>query len=207
MGQQPPYQPPPGGPPPGGPPPGGQPPPGQYPPQQGGYPQQPYQQARPMSPQGRPLSEWWKRAVAAIIDAFVVGIPAYILMFLFGLGVASEAEIDPVTGEIEGGGGIVAGFFISIIIIAVLGVLYFVILNGGEKGQTVGKMVMKIQVRDEQTGGPIGYGKAFLRWLVAQALGFLCGIGTLVDLLFPLWDPKRQTIHDKAVGSLVVDTA
>jgi uncharacterized RDD family membrane protein YckC len=26
----------------------------------------------------------------------------------------------------------------------------------------------------------------------------------LIDVLFPLWDPKRQTLHDKAVGSVVV---
>jgi uncharacterized RDD family membrane protein YckC len=158
-----------------------------------------------LSPQGRPLAEWWKRAVAAIIDALVLGVPAYAIMFLFGLGVANEAEIDPVTGEIEGGGGFLAGFFIAMLVIAVISVLYSVLLNGGEKGQTVGKMAMKIQVRDEATGGPIGYGKAFLRWLVTQALGFLCGIGSLLDLLFPLWDPKRQTLHDKAASSLVID--
>jgi uncharacterized RDD family membrane protein YckC len=202
MGQQPPYQPPPGGPPPGGQPP----PPGGYQPQQppGQYPG-PYQQMAPVSPQGRPLAEWWKRAVAIIIDSLILGIPGYIIIAILGVGFASQAEIDPVTGELEGGAGFFAGFLISALAFAVISVLYFVFLNGGEKGQTVGKMVMKIQVRDEATGGAIGYGKGFLRWLVAYLLGALCFIGSLVDLLFPLWDPKRQCIHDKAVNSLVID--
>jgi uncharacterized RDD family membrane protein YckC len=79
-------------------------------------------------------------------------------------------------------------------------------MNGSEKGQTVGKMVMKIQVRDENTGGPIGYGKAALRTLVYLVLAaFTCGVGGLLDGLWPLWDPKRQALHDKPANSLVVD--
>jgi uncharacterized RDD family membrane protein YckC len=202
MGQQPP---------PGGyPPQGGQPPPpGQYPQQgqpPGGYPQQPYQQMQPTSPQGRPLAEWWKRVVAIIIDGLILGIPGYAIIALLGVGFASDAEIDPVTGELEGGAGFFAGFLVSILAFAVIGVLYFVLLNGNDRGQTVGKMAMKIQVRDEATGGPIGYGKAFLRWLVGWVLSFIC-LGTLIDVLFPLWDPKRQTLHDKAASSLVIDLA
>ena len=88
----------------------------------------------------------------------------------------------------------------------ILGVLYYTILNGSEKGQTLGKMAMKIAVRDEVTGGPIGYGKALLRYIAGMALAVItCGIGGLVDALFPLWDAKRQTIHDKVVKSVVVE--
>jgi uncharacterized RDD family membrane protein YckC len=31
-------------------------------------------------------------------------------------------------------------------------------------------------------------------------------VGGLLDLLWPLWDEQRQTLHDKAVGSFVVKT-
>lgn len=65
-------------------------------------------------------------------------------------------------------------------------------------------MAMKIAVKDANTGGPIGYGRALARWLVASVLWVAFYLPGLIDVLFPLWDPKRQTLHDKAVGSVVV---
>jgi len=143
--------------------------------------------------------------VAAIIDGIIISIPFYILMTILGVGMANQVEIDPVTGEATGGGGLFAAFFLSWLLFMALAIAYYVYFHGNERGQTPGKMVMKIQLRDEATGGQVGYGKAALRWLVAGALGFLCGIGSLLDILWPLWDPKRQTLHDKAANTLVVD--
>jgi uncharacterized RDD family membrane protein YckC len=91
--------------------------------------------------------------------------------------------------------------------LVLVGVAYYVFFNGGEKGQTPGKMVMKLQVRDEATGGAVGYGKAALRYIVGAVLFALCFIPGVVDMLFPLWDPKRQTLHDKAANTLVIDLA
>jgi uncharacterized RDD family membrane protein YckC len=161
-------------------------------------------------PGGPPYSEWWKRVVAAIIDGLIITIPGSILLALLGLGTFAGAEItcDPNTGvcTTDAGPGVFIGFLVSMLVYAAIAIGYQVYFNGGEKGQTVGKMAMKIRVRDDATGGPIGYGKAFLRWLVGWALGiFTCGIGLLIDLLFPLWDPKRQTLHDKAANSVVID--
>jgi uncharacterized RDD family membrane protein YckC len=213
MSQQPPGgYPPQGGQPPPGQPPPGQPPPGQYPPQgpPGQYPgQQPYQQMQPMSPQGRPLAEWWKRLLAYLLDSLVVGVPATIIMAAIGVGAfaGSDLECDPVTGVCTGD---TTGFFVvyltSYLVIGALAFAYLTFMNGSERGQTVGKMALKIQVRDEVTGGPIGYGKASVRTLIYLLLSlFTCGIGFLLDGLWPLWDPKRQALHDKPAGSLVVD--
>jgi uncharacterized RDD family membrane protein YckC len=123
---------------------------------------------------------------------------------MFGLG-SSQLEVDPTTGQVTGGGGFFAAYFGSILVVSLLGIAYYIFLNGSERGQTVGKMAMKIAVRDEATGGSIGYGKAAIRYLVILALSIPCGIPLLIDFLFPLWDDKRQTIHDKAVKSLVVE--
>ena len=78
-------------------------------------------------------------------------------------------------------------------------------LNGGPKGQTVGKMALRIQVRDIDTGGPIGYGRGLGRQLMIYVFALACGIGLLLDYLSPLWDKKRQAWHDKVVRSVVVD--
>jgi uncharacterized RDD family membrane protein YckC len=158
---------------------------------------------------GPPYSEWWKRVVAAIIDVLIIIIPGSILLGVLGLGTFAGAEVscDPNTGVCTTDGpGFFIAFMVSMLVFAVIAIGYQVYFNGGEKGQTVGKMAMRIRVRDDATGGPIGYGKAFLRWLVAWALGsFTCGIGLLIDLLFPLWDPKRQTLHVQAANSVVID--
>jgi len=154
------------------------------------------------------LAHWWKRAIAALIDGVIVSIPSYILMAILGAGFAASNEltVDPVTGQVTGGGGgFIATMLVSSLIIFLLGVAYYVYFHGNEKGQTPGKMVMKIQLRDEATGGQVGYGKAALRWIVALVLWVLCYIPGIIDVLFPLWDAKRQTLHDKAANTVVVD--
>ena len=59
-------------------------------------------------------------------------------------------------------------------------------------------------VRNE-SGAVVGYGKAFLRSLVSLLLGYTVIVGIL-DVLWPLWDAKNQTLHDKAVGTVVLRT-
>ena len=191
---------------------GGSPPPGgQYPQQGGGYPppQGGGYGGGPTDSQGRPLASWGKRVGAALIDGLVLMIPTVILMLALGLGAfkAADCETDPISGlEVCEAN---AGFFTLIIgyflIPALLQLAYSAFFNGGERGQTVGKMALKLQTRDASTGGPIGYGKGFLRGGVAALLGLGCGIGTLLDVLWPLWDDKRQTLHDKAANSVVVE--
>ena len=153
-------------------------------------------------------ASWGKRVLATILDAIILGIPAAIIMSLLGLGFLDDAEtrVDPQTGELTGDTSFLTAYFISLGLFQVLYVLYYVYFNGGESGQTLGKKVVGIQTRDQNTGGPLGYGKAFIRWLVATALSFACGIGALIDALFPLWDDKKQTIHDKVANSVVIDT-
>lgn len=190
---------------------------GGYPPpqQQGGYPPPGQSQGGygggPMSPQGRPLASWGKRVGAALIDLLVLIIPIGILVSLLGLNTIGTPECvtDPNTLATECTGG--SNFFVRIALMQLVPLIiqgaYSTFFNGGESGQTIGKKALNIQTRDEASGGPIGYGKAFVRWIVGAALSlFTCGIGGLIDLLFPLWDPKRQTLHDKVANSLVVET-
>ena len=65
-------------------------------------------------------------------------------------------------------------------------------------------------VRDDQGHGELGYVRAFVRALfegvlrLIDLLSFLLGLLWLLDMLFPLWDRKRQTLHDKVAGSVVL---
>ena len=124
---------------------------------------------------GSPAS-FWRRFGAALIDGIVVGVASGIL----------RAIVGTTTGQ-----GL--GLLIS------LG--YFTYFHGNT-GQTPGNAVLGIRVVDlrDRPGEPIGYGRAFVRWLVSIA----SAIVILIGFLWMLWDPKKQTWHDKAAGSLPV---
>jgi len=80
------------------------------------------------------------------------------------------------------------------------------VLNGSEAGQTFGKRVLGIAVRDAATGGAIGVQRAVLRYVVVGLFRVVLffGLFTLLDGLWPLWDSQRQALHDKIAGSVVV---
>ena len=204
------------GPPPPPPPPGGYqpppPPPGQQPggwqpsgPGAGGQPAY-GQQQKPTDAQGRPLAEWWKRLVAIIIDIVILWVPLAILGVIVGVSLGETIEYDATTGEFTESGGLFAGTQLVLWIVSIIvPLLYYSLLNGSSRGQTVGKMLLKIQVRDANTGGPIGVGRGFLRHFITILLAIPCLIGTILDALWPLWDQRRQALHDKVANSLVVD--
>jgi uncharacterized RDD family membrane protein YckC len=99
-----------------------------------------------------------------------------------------------------------APFLIS----GILYIAYATVLCGGRRGQTVGMMAVGLRVVRDGTLDAVGYGRAFGRALLEQILRSLelvviaGGIIWLLDMLFPLWDPKRQTLHDKAFGTVVL---
>ena len=77
------------------------------------------------------------------------------------------------------------------------------------RGQTPGKQVIGIRaIRDD--GSPSDWGYTFVREFVIKFLvggvlsGMTGGIYWVVDHLWPLFDDNSQALHDKMVGTLVV---
>jgi len=121
-------------------------------------------------------SGFWRRFAAALIDGIALGVVSGILRAILGN---------------SGGEGL--GLVIS------LGhYTYF----HGKTGQTPGDAVMSIRVVDFRngTGAPIGYGRALGRALMS-IVSFLA---LFLGYLWMLWDPEKQTWHDKVAGSVVV---
>jgi uncharacterized RDD family membrane protein YckC len=85
-----------------------------------------------------------------------------------------------------------------------LGLVYYGYMNG-ERGQTLGKMVMGIRVGREDNGQLLGFGQGALRYFIQWLLFVACVIPGIVDSLSPLWDPRRQSWHDKVAHSVVFD--
>jgi uncharacterized RDD family membrane protein YckC len=165
-----------------------------------------YGPAKPTDAFGRPLADWWRRAVAIIIDGVIIAIPLYILFFVVvGVSVARNCQTVGSQTFCTNTGGLSASIVIMWIIGIVAPLVYFALLDGSEKGQTPGKMALHIATRDAATGGSIGHGRAFVRRFIYEILWWLFFIPGLLNVLSPLWDARRQAWHDKAVNSVVID--
>jgi len=193
--------PPPGNYPPPPPPPGGYPPP--PPPPGGGYP--------PPAPAGPALpteayTPWLTRVLAWLIDFIPIFIVEGIGWAIL-LGTQQTACITDTSGYNVGEFCASASSTIgqvSVGIAAIIAIAYVVWNFGyrqGTTGSSIGKSIMKFKVVSENTGQPIGFGMSFVRELlywVASA----CGVLWLIAVLFPLWDPKRQTLADKIMTTI-----
>jgi uncharacterized RDD family membrane protein YckC len=87
--------------------------------------------------------------------------------------------------------------------------LYGALLLALWDGHTVGMRVFRLRCVDATTQAPVTMQQAFIRSLTAQAFvvlevfGFFGSLAEVADLLWPLWDKRNQTLHDK-VGKTVV---
>jgi uncharacterized RDD family membrane protein YckC len=95
-------------------------------------------------------------------------------------------------------GWLTAGIVCTVLALVVLVFLYSRWLG---KGRTPGMKITGNRLVDVNTGGPIGTGRGFGRALVAQFISpFLCALG----FLWAIWDPRKQTWHDKVANSVVI---
>jgi uncharacterized RDD family membrane protein YckC len=143
---------------------------------------------------GLMLAGWWRRVGATIADSMILLIP---ILFVVSL-------VDALDGALVGA---LAG-------LAVEG-LYAVKLTSMPRGQTVGNRVAATRVRDARTGRPLTLAQAAKRWgfigayslielVPTPAASYVLALCVLVDFLFPLVDPRNQTLHDKFAGVLMV---
>ena len=127
---------------------------------------------------------FFQRFVAALIDSIIVGVASFLLGFLLGLILGSGDWVKSV--------GSLVGMTMS--------VCYYVGFIS-QRGQTLGKQALGIRVQNELTGQNLDVVSAILREVVGK---FLSGIVLLLGYLWMLWDPKKQTWHDKIAKSVVV---
>lgn len=121
-----------------------------------------------------PRAGFWRRLGAALLDGIMVGIVGGILIAaLKGVGYA---------------------------LYLIITIAYFVYFEGGPTGATLGKRALGIRVVDFDTGGPIGYGRAFIR-LIGR---WVSAIVIYIGYLWMLWDKEKQCWHDKAANDVVV---
>lgn len=206
------------------PPPSGYPPPsGGYPPPgagygQGGYPQGGYPRggfpgggapygygygSTPRVPQ-EVYAGYWPRVGGWLIDAAIVWFVSYLVSIPLRSVDVAQFTISTRTGSVTRTGRFSA---LEVVAEVVIVLVYGALFCGSTRGQTPGMMVVGVRAVDRDTGGRIGFVRALWRGLVEYILFIVLFVPWILDMLFPLWDGRRQTLHDKASRTVVVKAA
>ena len=133
-------------------------------------------------------SGFWRRVAASLIDSVILGVVGAILGIVLGIAMVSGGTDDTEVVELTGN---VVGIF--------LGWLYYALMESSSKQATIGKMVMGIKVTDLE-GNQISFARASGRHFGKIISSLILAIGYLMML----WTEKKQTLHDKMAGCLVV---
>ncbi|HET9877104.1 MAG TPA: RDD family protein [Mycobacterium sp.] len=147
----------------------------------------------------------WQRALARIIDSAI-----YLVLGVVALAVGTSATVSPTDSYTGFQFHVMFAFVLAAMFTAAVALLYewlFVAFRGA----TPGKMALRIKVVDQNTGGLMGLGPAFVRPLIILVPTVFPYLGMLISLavlLSPLFDAsgRLQGWHDKAAGDLVIGT-
>lgn len=192
-----------------------------YPPQEGATDPSPAQAEHPYSPGYYPpqgafgaatYTSWGHRVLAFLIDwapvAILSGIGSIFLVTMQSVETvcvtdSSEYRLGDfcATGS-SGPSGLAWTLFALCDLIGLAFVLWNRGFRQGTTGSSIGKGILRCKVVGEETGQPIGAGKSIGRELLYIVAYLLAGIVWLVAVLFPLWDPKRQSLVDKLVKTV-----
>ncbi len=159
----------------------------------------------PVTPTVFDYATWGTRVLGYLIDGALVGAAGGVLLLVAIFGFGGIAGIGHGLGS-EGLRGLgLSGCccLFSLFPIATLAVgLWNKVYLVAQRGFSIGQGLVKIKVVDAQ-GQLLTTGTALLRLLAHAGLSFV-PLGGILDLLWPLWDERRQTLHDKAVGCYVI---
>jgi uncharacterized RDD family membrane protein YckC len=184
--------------------------------------------SRDFTPDGEQLAGWGRRYAAVVLDntiltALVIAFGWHYLTRIVGaytdalnqMVQASNAGQQPpdtdalVDTMMSAIWPALVGFLVVSIVVRCL--YYVGFLKGFQA--TPGKLMLGLQVRLRDRPGPLPWGTVLLRWATQVGYGFfgvipfvgaLTSIYWLLDNLWPLWDGKRQALHDKAARTNVV---
>ncbi len=128
-----------------------------------------------------PYAGFWVRAAAFVIDYII-------LVFIW---VAATAVVRGVVGP--------TGAVLTLPILFLIPWLYYAIFESAALQATPGKLALGLRVTNE-SGDPLGFGAATGRFFGKILTSFTFGVGYAMAV----FTERRQTLHDKLAGALVV---
>jgi uncharacterized RDD family membrane protein YckC len=130
-----------------------------------------------------------RRVLAIIVDGLVLGVLFWVMSMIFG------------TSSAEGGMASASLGTLGTLLYLILAFAYFTLLEGN-RGQTLGKMLLGIKVVREDNGEVPGLGAAAIRTVLRliDVLPFAYLVGYISILI----SSKNQRLGDMAANTLVV---
>jgi uncharacterized RDD family membrane protein YckC len=167
-------------------------------------PAAPMQYAAPQYQGPQPTyAGFWIRLVARLLDGLILGIPFGIVFVVFAIAggvfannTSSSSQDAQNTAAAAAFGG---GFLLLYVLALVIQVGYWIYF-WGTSGSTLGMRLLHLRVVDANTGGPIGYARATVRFLMSIVNSWACYIGWI----WVAFDPRKQGWHDKVANSVVL---
>lgn len=178
-------------------------------------------QPAPTTPDGRPLSGWWRRAGAFVLDNLLISLMTSLLTwpwtsvwidqvqhYLERSMAATESGREPAAMN-EAVGAPPWQLLVATLVVYALYDIGLVVW----RGRTLGKMVTGISVRPWETPRRPDLTTAARRFAVKSVPQWTSPIPTVsvfgtmffvADMLWPVRDPSRQTLHDRFAGTVVV---
>jgi uncharacterized RDD family membrane protein YckC len=181
---------------------------------------------RPTTPDGVPLANWLPRAGAFLIDSLAISVVNLVVTLPLQISMQRKMQdlvvrLDTTNPNNPPDFGAFFRDYFDILWPLVMwsGLATFVCWAIYEalmlrfKGSTLGMMVLKLQVRPRERPGQLPWSAIGLRILVQFGYLLTAVVPLLylalfwypyLDGLWPLWDNKRQALHDKAARTNVV---
>jgi len=152
---------------------------------------------------GPPLVSYGLRLGGWLIDWLIVGVVSGVVIAVSG----AYSHTSTTATYADGSASHYASFNLNwegLSIHVAIALLYGMLLCGSRRGQTVGMMAVGVRAVDIGNGESIGYVRAVWRAFFEYLMAVLLFIPWIIDMLFPLWDPMRQCLHDKFSRTLVI---
>ena len=178
------------------------------------------------TPDGERLAGWWQRVAAYLLDVVIMTPLVFLLAWPWMADILSAYTdlVDEAMDASQGGGqmpdqaALLGEIMVPMLMVTVIGVGVNFVYNVTFlkwRAATPGKMAVGLKVRLREIPGPLGWGTVLMRWLGQNWYGLASGVPILgsvvslwpvIDLLWPLWDDKKQALHDKVAKTNVVRT-
>jgi uncharacterized RDD family membrane protein YckC len=143
-------------------------------------------------PVGLELASFGRRAIGTLLDQILVMFPVVMAAVVVGIRPGDELGEDTVL--VLGLAMVAVAFGYETVLVALT-------------GRTVGKVATGTRVVRSDDGEAVGWFAAAQRSVVPLAFSSVPTLGLLLGGLVYAWafvDPRRQGLHDKAAGTLVV---